>query len=977
MSENEIILEINVQYEDAVRAIAEYSAKVEECRKVQEELKKSFDEGAISENDFREGMAAAKIEIDTHKKAIQLLEKEVRNGLKADREKAGSLDQLKAQLSISTAAYNKLSEAERNEAKGLDLQKKIADITQKLKDAEEALGNHRRSVGDYEKATRSLRTELKDLVAQMAQMTLEGKNNTAEFEALRAKAGEMRDAIDDTNESIRNTASDTSNFDGLMEGLGAAIGGFGLLQSAIGLADTENKMFEETMKKLQVVITALNSLQAIQNALQKQSAALTFAKNIQTQAAVMYTNLETAAQSKNIVIKTAATAAQWLLNAAMSANPVMLLVLGIGLLVGALTLFSSSSSRATNEANRQNEAFRAMQKTNDEYLESLKNRGETEEKIIGDTLRLRREEMDAALKISNSLQGSSKQKQEADEKAKNSIETYNDSLNVSLGVFQKLMGEQDRMLASAGKSDYEKAVDKVTQRYREQKVIIQELSKDVRYMTTEGKASLAEMNAAALTAQNLALEALKNEESKKQAAEAKKRAEERAKTELEITRKLEDETLKALTDARARATQQLAVKQQRELEDLRKSYGDKSKLTKTAAEQLAALEAAMIERQAAESKQLTDQLNERDLADQLAFEQKKVQAQIDAARAGTQEELDARMASLQQKREAELAANAQLAEDKRIDEALINARYDNEELETKRTHAQKVRDAVAAGNQAELDRRLTAAELENQTEVQMAQIRLEAKQAELNALLAMDAETKAQQYASEVEYNDAVLRLRSEMKAADKSLTDAQIGNIQKISGAVSMIGGAYSSMFNEIGDDSVNWVIFQKMTGLAQLAITEALAIAEAIRTATAGDPYTVAIRIASAVAAVVGGIAGAFKSINSAKAPNKPKFHEGGTVGGSGEVAATLMAGESVMTQRATAAYAPLLSALNQSVGGAPVNIPTQGIEIASRVQMELTPESITALAEANRNIHPVVSVQEIADVTSRVSAVEQTLN
>ncbi len=46
--------------------------------------------------------------------------------------------------------------------------------------------------------------------------------------------------------------------------------------------------------------------------------------------------------------------------------------------------------------------------------------------------------------------------------------------------------------------------------------------------------------------------------------------------------------------------------------------------------------------------------------------------------------------------------------------------------------------------------------------------------------------------------------------------------------------------------------------------------------------------------------------------------KFHSGGTIGGTGEVPITALGGESVMTQKATSMFSPLLSSINMMGGG-----------------------------------------------------------
>lgn len=65
----------------------------------------------------------------------------------------GSNEQLRASLSAQTAAYNKLSEAERNnEQVGGKLRDNIKKISDELKKNESAIGDNRRNVGNYKEA---------------------------------------------------------------------------------------------------------------------------------------------------------------------------------------------------------------------------------------------------------------------------------------------------------------------------------------------------------------------------------------------------------------------------------------------------------------------------------------------------------------------------------------------------------------------------------------------------------------------------------------------------------------------------------------------------------------------------------------------------------------------------------------------------------------------------------------------------------
>jgi guanylate kinase len=72
-NEKDVILEIKVQYQDAIKGIAKYTQMIEETKQAQESFKKQLKEGSMSQEKYAESMAAAKAQMDYNKRAIQVL----------------------------------------------------------------------------------------------------------------------------------------------------------------------------------------------------------------------------------------------------------------------------------------------------------------------------------------------------------------------------------------------------------------------------------------------------------------------------------------------------------------------------------------------------------------------------------------------------------------------------------------------------------------------------------------------------------------------------------------------------------------------------------------------------------------------------------------------------------------------------------------------------------------------------------------
>lgn len=148
----EKILDIKVNYSEAIKAIAEYQTKIDAAREAESKLKKQLKDGEISRQQYNEEMAASKAYIADCNDSIRIITKTMQNQIKQEKEQEGSLKSLRAQLSNLTAEYDALSEADRNAAKGIKLRDKINEVTKTLKEAEEETQRYYRNVGNYKEA---------------------------------------------------------------------------------------------------------------------------------------------------------------------------------------------------------------------------------------------------------------------------------------------------------------------------------------------------------------------------------------------------------------------------------------------------------------------------------------------------------------------------------------------------------------------------------------------------------------------------------------------------------------------------------------------------------------------------------------------------------------------------------------------------------------------------------------------------------
>lgn len=219
--------------------------------------------------------------------------------------------------------------------------------------------------------------------------------------------------------------------------------------------------------------------------------------------------------------------------------------------------------------------------------------------------------------------------------------------------------------------------------------------------------------------------------------------------------------------------------------------------------------------------------------------------------------------------------------------------------------------------------------------------------------------------ATEIWYQGEQTRIAKENADARReyALSIAQAS----MAGASSMIAS-----LKELAEVSGASAQYQKALALAEVALNTGQAISAGIASAMA-TPFPANIgAILTTISAVISGIAQAKSAIKSANIPTA-KFASGGLVTGEGtatsdSIPAMLSNGESVMTARATSAYSPILSALNTSVGGAPIGESTK---------TKGTQQLVQQFADAVMNTPIYTAVTDINEGQARVARIVDNSN
>jgi len=228
--------------------------------------------------------------------------------------------------------------------------------------------------------------ELEDRLYEMAAAGLQG---TAEFNEMAQEVGRMKQVILETDMQLDGLAmTTTQKVGGALQGVA---GGFEVAQGVMSSFGVESEAVEEALLKVQSAMAISQGVQSIKETIPVFHA---------LKAAIASTAIGQKLLAGSSML---AAGAMKVLNFVMSLNPVLLIVTGVGLLVGALAWLIGSTKEAAEEneklnasIDRQNEAFdrntENLKRNADNRRRLLIVNGADEEKLHKDTLKRLKEE---------------------------------------------------------------------------------------------------------------------------------------------------------------------------------------------------------------------------------------------------------------------------------------------------------------------------------------------------------------------------------------------------------------------------------------------------------------------------------------------------------------------------------------------------------------------------------------------------------
>lgn len=961
----EKILNIRVNYSDAIRKIAEYATELDRIKRNEDVLKKMVKEGTINREQYNLKMAESKIASREYSETIRVLTKEVENNIKAEKEQAGSLKSLRASLSNLTAQYDEMGEAERNAASGKDLEIHINAITDRIKDAEANTQRFYRNVGNYQESFEKILAPLKGKLNDMTKAYLA----MSEEERKGAAGDEMRKKMEGLRKEINTTTEAGGQFQNELLRMSGIQGGFlGSISNSVGGINSMSQAF--AVGKAAVSAFGKQLLALLANPIVAILAGIALA----IMGIVKAINSSEDATNRVSVLLSPLTR---VLNFLMS-------VIQIG--VGYILSFVEAGMKMHNWCMKMMERLplvggliKDINDANQEAIELAKEKIAIEQQARKDEVQNAKD----ALEVSKfRTQAKDKEKYNAEERLKfvreaNKLEEEQSKRNVELAE-RKLKALQIESSWAENNAETNKELATLEANvFRARKEFFdktRELKEQENTLIQEG----------------IAAEKAKAEAAKNAAKEAATAAKEQRDKEREAIRQAEDSLFSLLQDSVEKRRAETQLSYNREIEDLNAKLATEKNLTSKAKNAINESIKQLEIKRAQELSKLSDEA----ISEQIAKEQKRIELLLSSVKAGSEQEHQLKIQQLQKQEEAELAVIGDgEAKKKEIREryaGLSSSETDaaklealrsamNAELATveegeatklliKQKYAAQMDAITDTRNNDVIKKQEDALRIEFETKIAQAygneeeilRIKLEQKQAELNALQQLEGE-------SIEAFNLRKLEIGNSYLSAKQDLADKEADIEQSKFQAISDVTNGLASLAEAAGEHSKGLAIASKVLALAEIAINTGKAIAAGIAQAQSVPfPGNIAA-IATTVSTVLANIATATKTVKSVK------LASGGSVVGPGSgtsdsIPAQLSNGESVMTAMATSMFAPLLSSFNMMGGGVPINVTANNSQAIGEEMLAQAIAKGFMMAPP-----PVLSVEEFTSVANRTKYVE----
>lgn len=359
----------------------------------------------------------------------ELKKNEARLNLAAE----GSYNKLAAQYNIIKLNLNAMSKAEREgTAEGQKLVKTANEIYQEMKRLQAETGKTALNVGNYSEAVQDAVQNVgemrKELMA-LRNTSFVGKTDE-EIATINKRIGDLVDGMADLKAEQAALGTEMSSlFVSNLKFISAGVEG---LVGSLSLLGVESENLRNLESKMIQLIAVTQALAEIEDVLQKrtlqttaariQSAVINakdtvtkWANTVATTAAARAEDARAVATTRGSIATRAAAAVQWLWNAALAANPIGLVVIGVAALAAGIVYLTSkmgenadmvkrltSDLNALQAANESNAEFRQFQlKLADEYGKTELEKTKLSRRLTNERIKDIENELAALSKIAN------------------------------------------------------------------------------------------------------------------------------------------------------------------------------------------------------------------------------------------------------------------------------------------------------------------------------------------------------------------------------------------------------------------------------------------------------------------------------------------------------------------------------------------------------------------------------------------------
>lgn len=1036
----EKILDIKVRYDDAIRAIAQYQSAVDAAKNHEKELKEELREGRISREQYNAEMAATKVVITENNEAIRTLNKEIQNNRRTEKEAEGSLKSLRAELSNLTAEYDSLSRAERNAARGKELEEKINAITDELKGAEEETQRFYRNVGNYEESIKNAIGLNNDFANSIMEIAQNSKNGRDFFANMRNEAAAFGNTLKGllTNKVFLSLSG--------IAGVGFAVKWWYDYNKGVQEATRLTKQFTEMsgneLKEYRTEVQALadfygkdfRDMLVSANALSKQ-----FGISQQEALDIIKDGFVAGADAGGQFLDILREYPAYFKEAGITAEQFVAIVAESN----RQGIFSDKGIDAIKEANTRlremttatAEALDGIGISAQEVQQALQDGSATTFDIIRRVSERLNELPDNASVVGTAIADIfGGPGEDAGLKYIRTLKDIGTNLDEVKGKAGELGRVEEELIASQTELSKEVALlfdatggafERFTSKVRLfVNDVLTSLVKSVRQLTESVEERGArEQNQYEQSGRENAAEQVQAEYDKIEAArkkyveqgmsdeEALSKAREERLEVMRLTLQQEEAYLKESEEANKRYNKELedasfwrqglgmdrsnnainrdiqsswdeymnqtaAVASQRELVRLVSEYNGGTKgnqsaiVQETEKETAAVVDAkkkqveliktiqnemmAMIR----ESNEELEFMSEADMQKDIENRQRLIELQLGAVREGSEEEYRLKMEQLATAREAELS-DRELTEEMKL---AITKKYQKMELDLIDQHNKDIQEKQMKAVQTRMRNEILQLQINGASELDILKKKAEQQKKLLDSINRED-------YDSNEAYLNAKLEAQNNYNNTKKDINDKEVEDEKAKYTALASVAGSLSDLMMQAAGDNKKMAQAAKVLAIAEVAISQGVAIAKAVEKAAESsfswvDMLAAVATVVSSITAVMGT---AMSSVRSAK------FAEGGLVTGPGSgtsdsIPARLSNGESVMTAAATSMFGPILSSFNQMGGGVPINVANAGSQAVGEEMLAKAVAKGMMMAPP-----PVVSVEEFTSVANRVKYVE----